>query len=242
MLLRKQSGADYCGSLRASLRDVSVAVDALVFAFFLTTLLAAAVPKGFARTGSPVDGDASSAEAGVLAERPISPSAAAGPAAADGGLPTEASDTSADFAAIRFTPAIPEPPGVFEDHTSAGASLPPKPCFLRSQNFCRALKDRRVVLLGGLQTAALISDGVSTRQFLNHGYREVDPVAKILIGSKPSWARMAPVGAAQVFVGMWLGEHMATSRHTWVRRFWWLPQALGIAGNVAATVHNLPLR
>jgi hypothetical protein len=245
MLLRKQTrGTNYCGSIRDHRHEIFVAVDALVFIFFLTLLLGAAAPKGFARTGSPVDGDAAAgalAEADALAERPIPPTVSAELATVDGGLPTEASETSAEFAAIRFTPAIPEPPGIFEDHTDAGPSVLPKACFLHSQNFCRALKDRRVVLLGGLQTGALISDGISTRQFLSHGYSEVDPVAKIFIGSKPTWGRMAPIGAAQVFAGMWLGERMATSRHPWVRRFWWLPQTLGIAGNVAATVHNLPL-
>jgi hypothetical protein len=245
MFFRKQTrGARHDGSIRVNRHDISVAIDALVFALPLMMLLAATATGVFARTGSPADGgDTASAvaEAGPPAERPISPSVAAGLATADAKLPAETSHTSAGFAAIRFTPAMPAPPGVFESHTSAGASVLPQPCFLHFRSFCRALKDRRFVLLDGLQTAALISDGVTTRQFLKHGYSEVDPVAKIFIGSKPTWARMAPIGAAQVFAGMWLGERMASSRHVWVRRFWWLPQTLGIAGNVAATVHNRAL-
>jgi len=87
----------------------------------------------------------------------------------------------------------------------------------------------------------LVFDGVATRQFIRRGYSEVDPVTKIFIGSKPTWGRMAPLGAVQVVAGMWLAERMKTSQHIWVRRFWWLPQLMGIAGNAAATVHNRTL-
>jgi hypothetical protein len=93
-----------------------------------------------------------------------------------------------------------------------------------------------------MQTAALVSDGVSTRQFLRRGYVEIDPVARIFIGRKPTWARMAPLGAVQVVAGMWLAEQMASSRHDWVRRLWWLPQVIGIAGNAASSAHNVALR
>jgi hypothetical protein len=51
---------------------------------------------------------------------------------------------------------------------------------------------------------------------------------------------MAALGAVQVFAGMWIAERMATKRHPWIRRFWWLPQIMGIAGNAAA--HNSTLR
>ena len=118
----------------------------------------------------------------------------------------------------------------------------PSRCIAFNESLCQALRNRRIVALGTMQTAALISDGITTRQFLRHGYTEVDPVARILIGSKPTWGRMAPLGAVQVVAGMWLAERMALSRHPWVRRFWWLPQMMGIAGNAAATAHNFTLR
>ena len=222
-------------SIRANAHETSN--GAILFAFLLTIFLPGAAAKCFAMTTSGADdGAAASAEARSAAVAPpaISPDDAAGSPLGEAGAAPES-------AAIRFAPAIPDPPSILDrDHKTLRPGLP-RPCFLPPQNFCRALKNRRVVLLGGMQTAALISDGISTRQFLSHGYSEVDPVAKIFIGSKPTWARMSPMGAVQVVVGMWLGERMATSRHLWVRRFWWLPQTLGIAGNVAATVHNLTL-
>ena len=217
---------DRGGPIPANAHETSI--GAIVFAFLLTISLPGAASKCFATTSGTDDGAAASAEARSEAVAP--PAISLGEAGA-----------APESAAIRFAPAIPDPPSILDrDHKTLRPGLP-RPCFLPPQNFCRALKNRRVVLLGGMQTAALISDGISTRQFLSHGYSEVDPVAKIFIGSKPTWARMAPMGAVQVMVGMWLGERMATSRHLWVRRFWWLPQTLGIAGNVAATVHNLTL-
>jgi len=115
-------------------------------------------------------------------------------------------------------------------------------CILFPESFCRATRNKPILALTTMQTAALVSDGVTTRQFLRRGYVEIDPVARILIGRKPTWARMAPLGAVQVVAGMWLAEQMASSRHDWVRRLWWLPQVIGIAGNAASSAHNVTLR
>ncbi|HEY6330775.1 MAG TPA: hypothetical protein VI756_15695 [Blastocatellia bacterium] len=115
-------------------------------------------------------------------------------------------------------------------------------CSLFWQSLCRLAKNRPLLALAAVQTAALVSDGITTRQFLRRGYVEVDPVARILIGRKPTWGRMAPLGAVQVFAGAWLGERMATSRNPWMRRLWWLPQIAGIAANSACAAHNVTLR
>ncbi len=115
-------------------------------------------------------------------------------------------------------------------------------CLLFVESFCQAVKKKPLLALTAMQTAALVSDGVTTRQFLRRGYTEVDPVARMLIGSRPTWARMAPLGAVQVAAGMWLAERMESSQHPWVRRFWWLPQVMGIAANAASAAHNAALR
>lgn len=115
-------------------------------------------------------------------------------------------------------------------------------CVLLERNLCGAMKNGPVVLLGAAQTGALISDGVTTRQYLHRGYVEIDPLTRILLGRTPTWGRMVPLGAVQVVAGMWLAERMSKSQHVWIRRLWWLPQAIGIAGNVAASAHNATLR
>ena len=127
------------------------------------------------------------------------------------------------------------------DKNPIGHLQSPK-CILFPESFCRATRNKPILALTTMQTAALVSDGVTTRQFLRRGYVEIDPVARILIGRKPTWARMAPLGAVQVVAGMWLAEQMASSRHDWVRRLWWLPQVIGIAGNAVSSAHNVALR
>ena len=124
----------------------------------------------------------------------------------------------------------------------AGEPAPAKPCFLFVPGLCDAAKNRPIVALATIQTAALIADGVTTRQYLKRGYVEIDPLTRILIGRRPTWARMAPLGTLQVLAGMWLAERMETSRHGWIRRLWWLPEVAGIAGNTVATVNNVRLR
>ena len=132
--------------------------------------------------------------------------------------------------------------GTLAKPKGADRRMPSTRCVLFNQSLCGAMKNKPVLALAMLQTAALISDGVTTRQYLHRGYVEVDPFTKILIGSKPTWARMAPLGMVQVFAGMWLAQQMASSQHVWVRRLRWLPQIAGIAGNAAATAHNVSLR
>jgi hypothetical protein len=132
-------------------------------------------------------------------------------------------------------------PSLKTEYKSGEPTLAGK-CVLFERTLCGALKNTPVVLLGAVQTGALISDGVTTRQYLHRGYVEVDPLTRAFLGRTPTWSRMAPLGAVQVVAGMWLAERMSKSQHVWVKRLWWLPQTIGIAGNIAATAHNGTLR
>jgi hypothetical protein len=151
----------------------------------------------------------------------------------------------AAFIASPASPAVIDPANsVLEVFQSGNQPIHPVPstkCVIFNETLCHALKNRRIDVLATLQTAMLVSDGATTRQFLRRGYVEVDPITRLFIGRKPTWARMAPLGAVQVVAGMWLAERMSMSRHQWVRRFCWLPQMIGIAGNAAATGHNFTL-
>jgi hypothetical protein len=161
-------------------------------------------------------------------------------------LPIDFSDQPVE---LSIPPATISPP-YSVDQSISGTLAKPKGadrrmtsarCVLFNQTLCGAMKNKPVLGLATLQTAALISDGVTTRQYLDRGYVEVDPLTKILIGSKPTWARMAPLGMVQVLAGMWLAQQMADSQHVWVRRLRWLPQIAGIAANAAAAAHNAAL-
>lgn len=247
MLFRKRPrSTDLPGPIRASKREPSVRMAALVFPLSLTILLAFTAPRCLATTSSTTEGDGTAASGANLATEAhgtIPPDSAEGFVPAGENLTEERSNEPPTFTTSHPPSVVSDPPSrVLERDSEAIHSAPSTRCFLFHEGLCQALRNRRIVVLATMQTAALISDGVTTRQYLHRGYVEVDPVARILIGSKPTWARMAPLGAVQVAAGMWLAERMAISRHIWIRRFWWLPQMVGIAGNAAATGNNFTLR
>jgi hypothetical protein len=246
MFSRKQPrSTDLRGPIRASKQQTSVRIDALVFPIFLTILLALTAPKCLATTSGTAESDGiaiSGANLATEAGGTTPPDNGSRLARANDGSMAEESNDAPAFTASHSPSVVNDPPsGVLRSYQKTIDPALSTKCIVFHESLCRALKNRRIVFLATIQTAALVSDGVTTRQFLHRGYVEVEPVARILIGSKPTWGRMAPLGAVQVAAGMWLAERMAMSRHVWVRRFWWLPQIMGIAGNLAATGHNFAL-
>ena len=218
-------------------------IDALVFSSLLTILLPFIASECLAAANNDDVVTGSSAKLAKTADATTAPDPGPrGAGISDGSTFNEGADT------LAFTES--QPPFVVNDplkrslktQYKAGDPTLSGRCVLLERSLCGALKNKPIVLLGAIQTGALISDGVTTRQYLQRGYVEVDPLTRTLLGRTPTWGRMAPLGAIQVFAGMWLAERMAKNQHAWVRRLWWLPQTIGIAGNIAATAHNLTLR
>ena len=219
-------------------------IDALLLPFVLTIVLALAGPECLAATNSndDVTTSAKMAKTGDAATATASDPESQGPSVSDGSTVKESVN------ALAFTESQPPfavndllKPSLKTEYKSGEPTLAGK-CVLFERSLCGALKNKPVVLLGAVQTGALISDGVTTRQYLHRGYVEVDPLTRAFLGRTPTWSRMAPLGAVQVIAGMWLAERMSKSPHVWVRRLWWLPQTIGIAGNIAASAHNVTLR
>lgn len=92
--------------------------------------------------------------------------------------------------------------------------------------------------LTGAQAAAMFADGITTRAATVAGGHELDPLTRAFIGSRPTWGRMAPAGAAAVMGEAYLADRMRTSRHKWIRAIWWLPQAVTIGANIYGVTHN----
>ena len=220
----------------------SARTGALVFPFLLTIVFAFTGPECLAATNSNDDATNS-------AKMTQTGNAATAPDPGSQGPDVSAVSTvDASYDTSAFMES--QPPFAVNDsltlslktqYKSGEPTLTGK-CVLFERSLCGALKNTPVVLLGTIQTGALISDGVTTRQYLHRGYVEVDPLTRAFLGRTPTWSRMAPLGAVQVIAGMWLAERMSKSQHVWVRRLWWLPQTIGIAGNIAATAHNTTLR
>jgi hypothetical protein len=218
-------------------------IDALVFSLLLSILLAFTASECLAAANNNDVVTGSSAKPAKTADATTAPDPGPkGAGISDGSTVNEGDDT------LAFTES--QPPFVVNDPLKRSLKTQYKTgdptlsgrCVLLERSLCGALKNKPIVILGAIQTVALISDGVTTRQYLQRGYVEVDPLTRALLGRTPTWGRMAPLGAVQVVAGMWLAERMSKSQHVWVRRLWWLPQTIGIAGNIAATAHNLTLR
>jgi len=112
-------------------------------------------------------------------------------------------------------------------------------CILLFASLCHAMRDKPVLVLGVAQSAALLTDGITTEQRVQRGYTETDPVTRLVLGAKPTWGGMAPLGAAQCLLETWLAERMHASRYRWVRRLWWVPQTIGISGNIWGARENI---
>ena len=81
-------------------------------------------------------------------------------------------------------------------------------CILLSASLCRATHDKPVMTLALSQSAALVADGITTRNRVDLGYTERDPLTRAVLGSRPTWARMAPLGVLQCLLETWLAERM----------------------------------
>lgn len=103
-------------------------------------------------------------------------------------------------------------------------------------------KDRSVLALAAVSTAAQVADGVTTVDFERRGYIEVDPISRFLLGERPTWSRMAPIGAAEIVGTAFIAHRMRYSRNRFVHAMWWLPQSIFITVPTAAAIHNENLR
>ncbi len=90
--------------------------------------------------------------------------------------------------------------------------------------------------LGFAQHAAAFFDARTTREAMTH-YHELDPLLRPFSHS----AALYPAMQIGPFGLDWLAQRIATSRHEWLRRLWWVPQAAATAGFIWSGAHNLSL-
>jgi hypothetical protein len=127
------------------------------------------------------------------------------------------------------------------DHIQPARNIFAKP-FLDTRD-AFLFKDKAESLLAVTQGFFLISDGMVTRADVRHrDHVELNPATRFLLGPYPTWSRMAPLGAVQEIVGIYLGTEMKRSRNRFIRKAWWVPQAMGIGGNLSGTAYGLVTR
>ncbi len=82
-------------------------------------------------------------------------------------------------------------------------------------------------------------DGITTRQAGSRGAVETSPLPRLLMGPRPSWSRMLPLGALEIAAAAKLGLIMRRSQSPVARKFWWVPQASLIASHFIYGTKNL---
>jgi hypothetical protein len=89
--------------------------------------------------------------------------------------------------------------------------------------------------LAAASSGAAVFDAWTTRRAVEGGYGvEGNPMLRPFAHSN---AIYAATQASPVMMD-YLGHKMMTSQHPWMRRFWWVPQAVGTTVSFAAGVHN----
>jgi len=104
------------------------------------------------------------------------------------------------------------------------------------QDRSEKLRRREWLALSIAQHSAAAFDAWSTRHVISSGQgRELNPTLRPFAGNGSLYAivQVGPIAFD------YLGRRMMTSQHHWVRRTWWIPQAVSMAMSLASGAHNL---
>jgi hypothetical protein len=156
--------------------------------------------------------------------------------------PAVASDSAAkDFTPVASLPSAPAPkvnadPDPITPNPAAQPFRPVKPVFTRPRETPRQGKIWYGLTLAGHSGAAF--DAWSTHRAVAGGYgQEANLMLRPFANSN---AIYAATQVSPVFMDF-LGKRMMVSRHGWVRKFWWVPQAAGASLSFASGSHNVAI-
>ena len=151
------------------------------------------------------------------------------------------------FGQARAKPAVfPEPVELPTAPEPAPVSGPTLNAFLRSgkpmtvsvgQLLDEEHYNRRTWMALGIavHSAATFDAWTTRRAISTFGAQELNPVFKPFAGNASLYAAIQ-VGP---LVMDYVGKKMMYSRHSWVRRMWWVPQSASFASSLFCGVHNL---
>jgi hypothetical protein len=112
-------------------------------------------------------------------------------------------------------------------------STPVKPAARGSYETARQRKIWYGLVVAGHSAAAL--DAYTTRRAISGGYgTESDPLMRPFAHSNAIYAATQVTPVIMDF----MGHHMMTSEHPWLRRVWWVPQVAGASMSLGAGIHN----
>jgi len=168
--------------------------------------------------------------------------AAPSPEVAENSSPVEAamSDAAAS-SAVEFSAALPGAPEPTAPLTPAApmAFLNPGKSMKVSVSQLMGENRRKQLMWKGLALAssgAATFDAWSTRRAItNSGAQELNPLLRPFAGNASLYAAIQIGPVLMDFAA----RKMMYSRHTWVRRMWWVPQSASFASSIFCASHNL---
>lgn len=183
------------------------------------------------------------AEKAAALELPAAPAASAAPDSA-AALPPVAPSAEAtappetESSALLPDAPVPAPTAAVNVPAPVAFLKPGKPLTV-SVNELVAENRRKQIYWRSLLVAssgAATFDAWSTRRAItNYGAQELNPLLKPFAGNSSLYAaiQVAPL------LMDYAGRKMMYSRHTWVRRLWWVPQSASFVSSLACGAHNV---
>jgi hypothetical protein len=105
----------------------------------------------------------------------------------------------------------------------------------RGNFLTRPFYDKQITLLAGINTGAAIMDDVSSRLVIERGGYERNPLIRPFVHNSGT---LAAESVAEVWLMAFLADRMKHSRHSLLRKTWWLPQSLNISAKAAGGIYN----
>jgi hypothetical protein len=177
----------------------------------------------------------------VAIDAPAAISASSSPMDADNSLPTTtASFDAATQPAGESSTALPDAPVPVPVSAPAPMAFlkPGKPMTV-SVSQLRAENRRKELMWKGLiiaSSGAATFDAISTRYAIaTKGAVELNPLLRPFAGNASLFAAIQVGPALMDFAG----KKMMYSRHSWVRRMWWVPQSASFVSSIFCGAHNL---
>jgi len=163
------------------------------------------------------------------------------PAAISASAPLATDDASPVEVALADVSSLPDAPVPVEPMLAPApmAFINPGRPLKVSVAQLRAENRRKELMWKGLAIAssgAATFDAWSTRHAITTaGAQELNPLLKPFAGNASLYLAVQ-VGPALLD---YAGRKMMYSRHTWVRRMWWVPQSASFASSILCGAHNL---
>lgn len=112
--------------------------------------------------------------------------------------------------------------------------LPDKPA--PQGNFLtRPFYDKQVKILAEINAGAAILDDISTRMVIENGGYERNPLMRPFVHNSGT---LAAETVGELWLAAFVADRMKHSRHTLLRKTWWLPQTLSISAKVSGGIYN----